>query len=141
MALATLKGEHLMSKLATEYGVHSTIIHPLTKAVLDRVADIFGRSSRKRAEVDEETVRSLHARTGELVVAGDPPQGLRDPAPMRIYKVPFELVFPVSISRHYRNRARGYGSVPPKEACGYILPADWRRCHPSGRSQPLARAA
>ncbi len=46
-------------------------IHQWKKALLDGAADIFERGSRKPAEVDEETVRSLHAKIGELAVAND----------------------------------------------------------------------
>lgn len=41
-------------------------------ALLDGAADIFERGGRKPvAEVDEETVRSLHAKIGELAVSND----------------------------------------------------------------------
>lgn len=60
-----------MSELAAEYGVHPTMIHQWKKALLEGAADIFKRGSRKPAEVDEETVRSLHAKIGELAVAND----------------------------------------------------------------------
>jgi len=61
-----------VSELAAEYGVHPTMIHQWKKALLDGAADIFERGSKKSAvEVDEETVRSLHAKIGELAVAND----------------------------------------------------------------------
>lgn len=47
------------------------MIHQWKKSLLDGAADIFERRSRKPAEVDEETVRSLHAKIGELAVAND----------------------------------------------------------------------
>ena len=44
----------------------------MASALLDGAADIFERGGRKPvAEVDEETVRSLHAKIGELAVAND----------------------------------------------------------------------
>jgi len=69
--LEALKGERTVSDLAAEYGVHPTMIHQWKKALLDGAAEIFERGSRKSAEVDEETVRSLHAKIGELAVAND----------------------------------------------------------------------
>lgn len=69
--LEALKGERTVSELAAEYGVHPTMIHQWKKALLDGAADIFESGSRKPAEVDEETVRSLHAKIGELAVAND----------------------------------------------------------------------
>jgi len=72
VALEAVKGERTVSELAAEYGVHPTMIHQWKKALLDGAADIFERGSNKSAvEVDEETVRSLHAKIGELAVAND----------------------------------------------------------------------
>ncbi len=84
VALEALKGERTVSELAAEYGVHPTMIHlrsepwsaigsrTMASALLDGAADIFERGGRKPvAEVNEETVRSLHAKTGELAVAND----------------------------------------------------------------------
>ena len=67
-----VKAERTVSELAAEYGVHPTMIHQWKKALLDGAADIFERGGRKPvAEVDEETVRSLHAKIGELAFAND----------------------------------------------------------------------
>ncbi len=72
VALEAVKGERTVSELAAEYGVHPTMIHQWKKALLDGAVDIFERGGRKPvAEVDEETVRSLHAKIGELAVAND----------------------------------------------------------------------
>ena len=80
VALEDVKGERTVSELAAEYGVHSTMIHQWKKALLDGAADIFEGGGKKPVmEVDEETVRSLHAKIGELAVANDPSQGLRGP--------------------------------------------------------------
>jgi|TARA_A100001391_G_C4997682_1_gene259889 transposase-like protein len=71
VALEAVKGERTVSELAAEYGVHPTMIHTWKKALLEGAADIFERGGRKKAEVDEETVRDLHAKIGELAVAND----------------------------------------------------------------------
>jgi transposase len=71
VALEAVKGERTVSELAAEYGVHPTMIHQWKKALLDGVADIFERGTKKTAEVDEDTVRALHAKIGELAVAND----------------------------------------------------------------------
>jgi transposase len=71
VALEAVKGECTVSELAAEYGVHPTIIHQWKKALLDGGADIFERGGKKTAEADEETVRALHAKIGELAVAND----------------------------------------------------------------------
>lgn len=72
VALEAVKGERTVSELAAEYGVHPTMIHQWKKSLLDGAADIFERGGKKPStEVDEETVRSLHAKIGELAVAND----------------------------------------------------------------------
>ena len=71
VALEAVKGERTVSELAAEYGVHPTMIHTWKKVLLEGAADIFERGGRKKAEVDEETVRELHAKIGELAVAND----------------------------------------------------------------------
>jgi transposase len=72
VALEAVKGERTVSELAADYGVHPTMIHQWKKALLEGAADILERGGRKKAaEVDEETVRELHAKIGELAVAND----------------------------------------------------------------------
>lgn len=44
---------------------------PVEKALLDGAADIFERGTKKTAEVNEDTVRALHAKIGELALASD----------------------------------------------------------------------
>ena len=43
----------------------------MARALLEAASDIFERGGKKKAEVDDETVRSLHAKFGELAVAND----------------------------------------------------------------------
>ncbi len=72
VALEALKGEHTVSELATRFGVHPTMIHQWKRALLEGAADIFGRGARsKEPEVDQATVKELHAKIGELAVAND----------------------------------------------------------------------
>ena len=74
VALEAVKGARTVSELAAEYGVHPTMIHQwseplcaigsrtMASALLEGTSDIFERGGKKKAEVDEETVRSLHAK-------------------------------------------------------------------------------
>ncbi len=71
VALEALKGERTISELAAEYGVHATMIHQRKKALKDGAADIFDRGGGKSPAVDEDTLRALHAKIGELAVAND----------------------------------------------------------------------
>ena len=69
--LEAVKGEHPVSELAAEYGVHPTMIHQWTKALLEGASDMFERGGKEKEEVDEETMRSLHAKIGEPAVVND----------------------------------------------------------------------
>jgi transposase len=71
VALEAVKGERTMSELAAEYGVHPTMIHQWKKALQEDAADIFERGGKLAPAVDEDTVRSLHAKIGSLTVAND----------------------------------------------------------------------
>jgi transposase-like protein len=72
VALEALKGERTVSELATAYEVHPTMIHQWKKALLEGAAGIFERGGKvASAEIDEDTVRDLHAKIGELAVAND----------------------------------------------------------------------
>ena len=71
VTLKAVKGERTVSESAGEYGVHPTMIHQWKKALLEGASDIFERGGKKKAEVDEETMRSLNAKLGELAVAND----------------------------------------------------------------------
>ncbi len=71
VALEAVKGERTAFELAAEYGVHPTMIHQRKKALLEGASDNVECGGKKKAEVDEETVRSLHTKTGELAVAND----------------------------------------------------------------------
>jgi transposase-like protein len=71
LALEAVKGERTVSELAAEYGIHATMIHQWKKALLDGAADVFERGGKKAPGVDEDTVRALYAKIGELAVAND----------------------------------------------------------------------
>ncbi|WP_439331677.1 IS3 family transposase [Pelagivirga sediminicola] len=71
VALEALKGEETVSELASRFGVHPTMIHQWKRALLEGASGVFERGGRKAAEVDEEQVKDLHAKIGELAVAND----------------------------------------------------------------------
>ena len=72
VALEALKGERTVSELAVAYEVHPTMIHQWKKALLEGAAGIFERGGKVAVtETDEDKVRDLHAKIGELAVAND----------------------------------------------------------------------
>lgn len=71
VALAALKGEETISELASRFGVHPTMNHQWKRALLEGASDVFERGGKRKPESDEEQVKELHAKIGELAVAND----------------------------------------------------------------------
>ena len=71
VALEALKGEQTVTELASRFGVHPTMIHGWKKALLEGASGVFERSGKPKPEIDEEHVKELHAKIGELAVAND----------------------------------------------------------------------
>ena len=69
VALEAPKGEETAAELASRFGVHPTMIHQWKRALLDGASGVFERGGRKKPEIDEEQVKELHAKIGELAVA------------------------------------------------------------------------
>ena len=69
VALEALKGEETASVLASRFGVHPTMICQWKRALPEGASGVFERGGRNKPEVDEEQVKELHARIGELAVA------------------------------------------------------------------------
>ena len=71
VALEALKGEQTVAELASRFGVHPTMVHTWKKALLEGASGVFERGGRMAPEIDEEQVKELHAKIGELAVADD----------------------------------------------------------------------
>nr|WP_244505176.1 IS3 family transposase [Pelagibacterium luteolum] len=69
VALEALKGEETVSELASRFGIHPTMIHQWKRALLEGASGVFERGGRKKPEIDDEQVKDLHAKIGELAVA------------------------------------------------------------------------
>ena len=71
VALEALKGERWVAGLASQFGVHLTMIDSWKRALLEGAFGVFESGGKKAPEVDEEQVKELHAKIGELAVSND----------------------------------------------------------------------
>jgi transposase-like protein len=71
VALEALKGEQTVADLASRFSVHPTMIHSWKRALLEGASGVFERGGKRAPEIDEEQVKELHAKIGELAVAND----------------------------------------------------------------------
>jgi transposase len=70
--LEAQKNEQTVSELASRFGVHPTMIHQWRKALLEGASSVFERGAVSTAvAVDAETVKTLHAKIGQLTVEKD----------------------------------------------------------------------
>ncbi len=53
VALAAVKGEHTINELASQFGVHPTMIHSWKKLLLESVEDLFARGGGIKAAVND----------------------------------------------------------------------------------------
>ena len=70
VALAAIKGDRTMNELASQYGVHPTMIHGWKKLLLESVEEVFAKGGGARAAAnDGETQREkaeLYEQIGRL---------------------------------------------------------------------------
>ncbi len=67
VALAALKGDRTVNELASQFGVHPTLIHSWKKHLLAGAEEVFGNGSKVAAAVDAEVVQAqLYEQIGRL---------------------------------------------------------------------------
>ncbi|WP_444850651.1 hypothetical protein [Loktanella salsilacus] len=69
VALESLKGVEIGSELASRFSVHGAMINQWKRVLLDGASGLFERGSCKVPVIDEDQVRDLHTKIGEVAVA------------------------------------------------------------------------
>ncbi len=66
VALAALKGDKTINELASQHGVHPTLIHAWKKQLLAGAEELFSIGSRAAAEDHEDVQAQLYEQIGRL---------------------------------------------------------------------------
>jgi len=70
VAMAALAGDKTLAELASEYGVHSTMISGWKQELVKNAKDLFERGN-KKADDPQAVIDNLHRKIGQLQVERD----------------------------------------------------------------------
>lgn len=71
VALAAIREEGSLSELSSRYGVNVNVISKWKKQVLSSLQDIFSSKQEHRQLSNDQQIRELHAKIGELIIEKD----------------------------------------------------------------------
>lgn len=71
VALEALRGELTLAELASKHGVHQTQIKSWKQQALDGLLAVFSEKAAKNTTGQEEKIKELHAKIGQLTVEKD----------------------------------------------------------------------
>ena len=71
VALAALSGERTVVELASEFGVHQTMVHKWVKQLKESASGIFSGEIKTEEAKKEKELTRLHAKIGQLTVERD----------------------------------------------------------------------
>ena len=70
VAMAALSGDRTLAELASEYGVHPTMISTWKQELVKNAKELFERGNKKAAD-PQAVIDNLHRKTGQLPVQRD----------------------------------------------------------------------
>ena len=71
VAMEALRGELTTAQLATQHGVHQTVIGDWKRQAVEGLVTVFSGRAEAKEGMREEDVEKLHAKIGQLVVERD----------------------------------------------------------------------
>lgn len=71
VALEALKGESTVHELASRFGIHPNMIAQWKRQAIEGMTDSFKSKSERSDALNEEQVKDLHAKIGQLTVERD----------------------------------------------------------------------
>ena len=70
VALAAVKGDHILAELSEQFDVHPKQIQDWKKRLVESAEDVFGGNAVEAAH-NEKEVEKLHAKIGQLAMEND----------------------------------------------------------------------
>jgi len=71
VALAALREDEPISELSSRFGIHATVIHRWKREALQSIGETFKGKPERNRGYNEEEIKELHAKIGELTVEKD----------------------------------------------------------------------
>lgn len=71
VALEAIKGEQTLAELAARYSLHPNMITNWKRQAIENMAETFSSKSDRNQKLDEEQLKDLHAKIGQLTVERD----------------------------------------------------------------------
>lgn len=71
VALEAIKGEQTLAELATRFGLHPNMITNWKRQAINNMADGFSGKSEKSNSLNEDQIKDLHAKIGQLTIERD----------------------------------------------------------------------
>lgn len=71
VALEAIRGEQTLNELAARYELHPNMIMTWKRQAIENMAATFAKPSGQDGKADEEKIKNLHAKIGQLTVERD----------------------------------------------------------------------
>jgi len=71
VAIAAIKGNQTVNEIASEFGIHASLVNRWKKAALEAIPLVFGKSQAKQAKTNEIERDRLYQKVGQLQVELD----------------------------------------------------------------------
>jgi transposase len=71
VALEAIRGEQTLSDLAARYEVHPNMITTWKRQAIENMATAFSAGSERSGKADDDQIKELHAKIGQLTVERD----------------------------------------------------------------------
>ena len=71
VAMEAIRGEQTINELAARYELHPNMITTWKRQAIDNMATVFSGAAERNHKADDDQLRDLHAKIGQLTVERD----------------------------------------------------------------------